>query len=172
MELCRHAGSGNFISCSSYFVLVPKKRTQPLAALGQAAPPLTGPLYITGVAYGCSLGLFSFIPGLRRSTPKPGHRFCTSTSYYRALDSHGIDDNRSVPLGWTGHSFFTGGIRQRHPPSEGSTPRSSALSLDTGAGNQVCKHTHWGERWFNGWPRGTHCTYGRCNRARTGEFMV
>ena len=24
MELCRHAGSGNFISCSSYFVLVPK----------------------------------------------------------------------------------------------------------------------------------------------------
>ena len=24
MELCRHARSGNFISCSSYFVLVPK----------------------------------------------------------------------------------------------------------------------------------------------------
>ena len=24
MELCRHAGIGNFISCSSYFVLVPK----------------------------------------------------------------------------------------------------------------------------------------------------
>ena len=25
MELCRHARSGNFISCSSYFVLVPKE---------------------------------------------------------------------------------------------------------------------------------------------------
>jgi hypothetical protein len=24
MELCRHTGIGNFISCSSYFVLVPK----------------------------------------------------------------------------------------------------------------------------------------------------
>jgi hypothetical protein len=26
MELCRHARSGNFISCSSYFVLVPKPK--------------------------------------------------------------------------------------------------------------------------------------------------
>ena len=26
MELCRHAVSGNFISCSSYFVLVPKRQ--------------------------------------------------------------------------------------------------------------------------------------------------
>ena len=29
MELCRHARSGNFISCSSYFVLVPNATGRP-----------------------------------------------------------------------------------------------------------------------------------------------